>query len=97
MNNHVFEIIGNRRLPGGFGQVVHQQAVGLVLAVEQLHDTVQVRLLARQQYTWRVYLCVFHHVALSLLQGLQQGVHFLSPRSVGMIIHLLPSDDTLAG
>ena len=81
---------------GYFGQVVHQQAVCLVLPLHQLHDVPQMGFLVRQEGAERVYLCRAHVFAAERFHGLQQAVGAQELGMVMAVVRFVPADDALA-
>ena len=83
-------------LPCHFGQVVHQEAVRLVLLLHCFHDAQQVFFFVCQHKTECVYLRRMHIRRAVGLQGLQQAVGAQPEGMVTGAVGSFPPDDALA-
>ncbi|WP_304301316.1 hypothetical protein [Phocaeicola plebeius] len=79
-----------------FGQMVHQQAVCLVLTGESFHKVQQVGFFFHQEGAERVYLCRTHEILAAGLHGLQQAVRPQPPDAVVPVVRLFPADERWA-
>ena len=79
-----------------FGQVVHQEAVRLVLTGKYFRQVKQVGFLFCQEGAQGVYLCRTYIVPTMRFQGLQQAVGAQTEDAVTGAVGFFPPDDTFA-